>query len=91
MIVSVPLSGLPGRRRHPVSGHGDSEIAALVDLHGRLTGMPRPADDAAKRELLNRRLRQAFYQRAEAEAAGRGRPLDGAELRRVLVRYPGDL
>jgi hypothetical protein len=53
--------------------------------------MPRPADDAAKRELLNRRLRQAFYGGAEEAATGRGRPLDAAGLGRVIERYPGDL
>lgn len=49
-----------------MSGAGETEVAALVDLHGRLTGMPRPADDAEKRETLNRRRRQAFYQGADA-------------------------
>jgi hypothetical protein len=83
----------PGRGKIPVTvtGAGDTEIAALVDLHGGLTGMPRPADDAAKRDLFNRRLRQAFYGGAEDEAAGSGRPLDGAERQRVLRRYPGDV
>lgn len=83
----------PGRGKSPVTvtGAGETEVAALVDLHGCLTGMPRPADDAAKRSALNRRLRQAFYQGAEEEASGRRRPLDGAELERVLRRYPGDV
>ncbi len=59
--------GEPGRDKLPVysSGAGDTEIAALVDLHGRLAGMPRPVDDAAKRDLLNRRLREAFYAGAD--------------------------
>jgi hypothetical protein len=73
-----------------VSGAGDTEIAALVDLHGRLTGMPRPADDAAKRAQLNRRLRLAFYQGAEEVASGNQRPLSTDELAAVLDRYPGD-
>jgi hypothetical protein len=49
----------PGRGKVPatVSGASDTETAALVDLHGRLTGMPHPADDAARRERLNRRSR----------------------------------
>jgi hypothetical protein len=83
----------PGRGKIPVtvSGAGETENAALVDLHGRLTGMPRPADDAAKRELLNRRLQQAFYQGAEDDAANRSWPLDEATLGRVLEQYPGDL
>jgi hypothetical protein len=83
----------PGRGKIPVrvSGSGETEIAALVDLHGRLTGMPRPADDVAKRELLNRRLRQAFYRGAEEEARRAGRHLRDAELDGVLRRYPGDL
>jgi hypothetical protein len=83
----------PGRGKIPVtvSGTGETENAALVDLHGRLTGMPRPADDAAKRELLNRRLRQAFYSGAEEEARRSGEPLGRGQLERVLSRYPGDL
>jgi hypothetical protein len=58
--------------------------------------MPRPADDAAKRELLNRRLRQAFYGGAEGEDGGAEEEPCGAggltegELERVLARYPGD-
>ena len=82
-----------GRGKMPVtvSGAGDTEIAALVDLHGRLTGMPRPADDEAKRAELNRRLRQAFYRGAEDHAAKDGRRLAADELDRVLGRYPGDL
>ena len=66
-------------------------MAALVDLHERLTGMARPAGDAARRESINRRLRQAFYQGAEEEASRGGRSLDEAELGRVIGRYPGDL
>lgn len=83
----------PGRGKTPVSvsGTGDTEVAALVDLHGRLTGMPRPADDEARRVVLNRKLRQAFYQGAEDLAARNGRSLDDASLRGVLRRYPGDL
>jgi hypothetical protein len=34
-------------KREAITGTGETEIAALVDLHGRLTGMPRPTDDAA--------------------------------------------
>ncbi len=83
----------PGRRKLlvRVSGSGETEVAALVELHGRLTGMPRPAEDAARRERLNRRLRQAFYQGAEDEGVRQGRPLAVAELEGVLDRYPGDL
>jgi len=69
----------PGRGKMPVtvSGTGEDEIAALVDLHGRLTGADRPVEDPAKRALLNRRLRQAFYGGAEEEAADAGRALTG--------------
>jgi hypothetical protein len=83
----------PGRGKMPVtmSGSGQDEIAALVDLHGRLTGADRPVEDPAKRALLNRRLRLAFYRGAEEEATSAGRPMDGDELARVLRRYPGDL
>lgn len=82
----------PGRGKIPVtvSGAGETENAALVDLHGRLTGMPRPAD-AAKRDLLNRRLRQTFYQGAEAEATRSGEPLGEGQLASVIRRYPGDV
>jgi len=83
----------PGRGNSPVtlSGAGETEVAALVDLHARLTGMPRPADDAAKRAELNRRLRQVFYQGAQDEARRNDRPLDQADLERVLRRSPGDI
>jgi hypothetical protein len=83
----------PGRGKIPVrvSGVGDTEIAALVDLHGRLTGMPPPTDDAAKRAVLNQRLRYAFYGGAQEAAAGQGRRLDADELEQVLRRYPGDV
>ena len=84
---------LSGRGKSPatVSGTGHTDAAALVDLHQRLTGMARPADDAARRESINRRLRQAFYQGAEEEASRGGRPLDEVELSRVIARYPGDI
>ena len=57
-----------GKRAVTVSGAGENEVTALVDLNARLTGMPRPADDAARRAQLNRRLRQAFYAGAQEEA-----------------------
>ena len=80
----------PGRGKMPatVSGAGETEIAALVDLHERLTGMPRPADDARLRDLLNRRLRQAFYQGAEEEATAAGRKLSQGELERAAAGIP---
>lgn len=83
----------PGRGKIPVclSGAGETEVAALVDLHGRLTGMPRPAEDTTRRAMLNRKLRQAFYQGAEDQAASTGRSLDDATLGRVFQRYPGDV
>ena len=83
----------PGRGKSPatVSGAGPTDVAALVDLHERLTGMARPADDAARRESINRRLRQAFYQGAEEEASRGGWPFDNAELSRTIARYPGDI
>jgi hypothetical protein len=74
-----------------VTGAGETEISALLDLHGRLTGMPRPADDAAKRAAINRRLRQAFYQGAEEEASRSGHGLDEPRLERILRWYPGDV
>ena len=83
----------PGRGKIPVyvSGLGETEVAALVDLHGRLTGMPRPTDDAARRAVLNRKLRQAFYKGVEDQAATDGRALGDAALHGVLRRYPGDM
>jgi hypothetical protein len=83
----------PGRGKMPVtvSGAGDSEVSALVDLHARLTGMPRPADDAERRAALNRRLRRAFLEGAEEESRRRGQPLAAEGLSRVLRRYPGDV
>lgn len=83
----------PGRGRMPltVSGAGETETAALVDLQGRLTGMPRPAEDARRREDLNRRLRLAFYQGAEDGNGRVGDSLPAATLERVLRRYPGDV
>ncbi len=67
-----------------MSDAGETEVIAPLDLHRRLTGMPRPADHLARRTTLNRKLRQAFYREAEDEAARRGRPFDKAELCRVL-------
>jgi hypothetical protein len=40
---------------------------------------------------MNRKLRQAFYRGAVQDARSRGRPLDDAELGRVIDRYPGDV
>lgn len=84
-------SDVHGRGHFPVtvSGLGADELAALFDVHARLTGMPRPAEDAAKRERLKRRLRLAFYQGAQEESrATTGRPLDDETLARVLARFP---
>jgi len=84
-------SPTPGRRRAAatVSGTGEDELAALSDLDARLRGTPRPADDAAKREALNRRLRLAFYQGAEDESRrAMGRGLTTEELERVAARLP---
>ncbi len=83
----------PGRGKIPVtvSGAGHTETAALVDLHGRLTGMPRPADDAARRAALNQGLRKAFYQGAEEEARKGGRLFGDAELGQPIKRCPGDV
>lgn len=72
----------PGRRQFSVTARSP---------HPGRGRMPVTVSGAAKRELLNRRLRQAFYQGAEEEAADRGRSLEHVELERVLGRYPGDL
>jgi hypothetical protein len=83
----------PGRGRIPVtlSGTGNDELGALRDLNDRLRGAPRLAEDVARRQALNRKLRFAFYQGAEEEARRRGAALDEPGLDRVLDRYPGDL
>jgi len=83
----------PGRGKAPVTviGSGEDELAAVGDLDARLRGAPRPGEDAARREALNRRLRLAFYQGATDEMARFGRTFDAADVRRVLGRYPGDL
>lgn len=83
----------PARGRMPktVTGNGATEIEALEAMRARLTGAEAPVEDPVRRADLNRRLRQAFYDGAEAAAIAGGRPLTGEELERVLGRYPGDV
>lgn len=73
-----------------VTGTGADEIGALKDLDARLRGRPRPAEDASRREALNRKLRLAFYQGAEEEARRGGATIDEAGLGCILAGYPGD-
>ena len=82
-----------GRRQDPVSvsGAGETDIAALFDFHGRLTGMPLPADDAARRTTLNRRLRQGVLPRRGGGSSEERASFGRARLARVLEDYPGDV
>ena len=89
---SVTAHGpLPGRGKAPqvATGTGEDEVAALRALDDRLRGVPRP--DGGRLEELNRRLRQALIDSAEADSRQRlGRGLTADELGRVPRRYPGD-
>jgi len=64
---------------------------AMGKAGGRVVGSSPAA--LTKPHITNRapRLRQAFYQGAAEEAVRRGRPLDGAELGRIIGHYPGDV
>ena len=79
----------PGRDKHPetITGTGEDELAAMVDLAIRLDERRR----AGKLADIDRRGRAAFLKGAEAKSqAVDGRPLTADELERVTKRYPGD-
>jgi hypothetical protein len=81
----------PGRGKIPqsVTGTGDDEIAALRDLDDKLRGRPRPAEEAAQRAALERRLRLAFYLGVEEWWQEKtGEPIGVEPLRGALDRYP---
>jgi len=84
---------------------GSALGAPLSVEDGTRTGRPGPATlgrvedqkptlgaNQERRERVNKRLRQAFIEEAEADSRRRlGRGLTGDELDRVLARYPGDV
>ena len=79
----------PARGKYPetITGTGEDELAAMIDLRIRLDERRR----AAKLEAIDRRGRLAYLDGAEAQSqAGEGRPLTGDELERVTKRYPGE-
>ena len=87
------LKQLPGMVFHAFELH----VLKLVEQRGHLPvgscsrlHQEKHGYDAARRESINRRLRQAFYQGAEEEASRGGRLLDEVELSRVIEQYPGD-
>jgi hypothetical protein len=80
----------PGRGKVPqtVTGSGDDEIAALLDLDARLRG-DKPADGSYLEEL-RARLRVAYLTGAEEWTREHaGRPMTAGELAGVVSRYRG--
>lgn len=80
----------PGRGKTPqtLTGTGADEVAALRDLDDRLRGVPKP--HGGRMDELRARLRLAYVDGAESWAiANLGRPLDRAELGRIIGRYVG--
>ena len=79
----------PGRGKYPetITGTGEDELAAMIDLRIRLDDRQR--DD--KLADIDRRGRAAFLDGAEERSgAVEGRPLTADELERVTKRYPAD-
>ena len=77
----------PGRGKYPetITGTGEDELAAMIDLRIRLE--ERRRDD--KLAEIDRRGRAAFLDGAEAQSqAAEGRPLTADEMKRVTRRYP---
>ena len=77
----------PGRGKDPetITGTGEDELAAMIDLRIRLDERRR----AEKLEEIDRRGRAAFLEGAEAQSqAAEGRPLTADELERVTKQYP---
>ena len=78
----------PGRGKYPetITGTGEDELAAMVDLRIRLDKRHR----AEKLRDIDRRGRAAFLEGAEAQSqTAEGRPLTADEPERVTKRYPG--
>ena len=68
-----------------ITGTGEDELAAMIDLAIRL-GERRRAEKVAE---IDRRGRAAFLEGAEAHSQdAEGRPLTADELERVTRRYP---
>jgi hypothetical protein len=79
----------PGRGKTPewITGTGEDELAAMVDLRNRLDERRR----AEKLAAIDRRGRAAFLEGAEAHSQSvEGRPLTADELERVTTRYPDE-
>ena len=77
----------PGRGKHPetITGIGEDELAAMIDLRIRLD--ERRRDE--KLAEIDRRGRAAFLEGAEERSRTvEGRPLTAYELERVTRRYP---
>ena len=80
----------PGRGKAPetITGTGEDELAAMIDLRIRLDERRR----AEKVAEIERRGRAAFLEGAEERSrAVEGRPLTADELERVTKRYPRDV
>ena len=79
---------IPDAASHPktITGTGENELAAMIDLTIRLD--ERRRDE--KLAEIDRRGRAAFLDGAEERSrAVEGRPLTAYELERVTKRYPG--
>ena len=77
----------PGRGKMPetITGTGEDELAAMIDLRIRLD--ERRRDE--KLAEIDRRGRAAFLEGAEERSRTfEGRPLTAYELERVTKRYP---
>ena len=77
----------PGRGKHPetITGTGEDELAAMIDLRIRLD--ERRRDE--KLEEIDRRDARLPRGSRGAVQDGEGRPLTADELERVTKRYPG--
>lgn len=80
----------PGRGKIPqsVTGIGEDEVAALLDLDDQLRGVPKP--DGTAMDALRRRVRLAYIEGAEEwSRTARGRSMTAEEQRAVIGRYDG--
>jgi hypothetical protein len=76
-----------GKAPQTVTGTGETEEAALLDLDARLRGTWEPG---GRLDELRARLRLAYVEGAEAFSRTYGdRPLTADELHRVVRRYVG--
>ena len=78
----------PRQAPETITGTGEDELAAMIDLRIRLD--ERRRDE--KLAEIDRRGRAAFVEGAEERSRTvEGRPLTAYELERVTKRYPGDV